>query len=553
MPSKSSLSVSLTPEWAAFIADKVQSGEYRSASEVVRAGLRTLTQESRKDQPKGTAPAPCDLSFLDDGSEMGRLMRAHDWSRTALGPLATWPQSLKTTVGILLRSPIPIVLLWGPDGVMIYNDAYSVFAGGRHPLLLGAKVREGWPEVADFNDHVMQVVLGGGTLSYQDQELTLYRKGRAEQVWMNLDYSPVLDESGRPAGVLAIVVETTERVLAEQRVAAEGERFRSLFQKAPGFMAMLRGPEHVFEIVNDSYVQLIGHRDVIGKPVRTALPEIQGQGFLELLDTVFTSGEPFRGHALPVKLQRQPHGPVEERFVDFVYQPISDSTGRVTGIFVEGYDVTERVEGEDKQKLLLRELNHRVKNLFAIASGMVTISARSASTPREMAQVLHGRLNALARANELIRPGLIGTEQDQDRTTLDQLVKTILLPYVDEARAKDQECIIIDGPAVPVGGNAVTSLALALHETATNAAKYGALAAPKGCIRVDWHVKDTDLHLRWEETDGPALTSPPQIQGFGSSLVQRSIAGQLHGQIKYDWRQDGVTVHVTVPLERLSQ
>ncbi|MDR3468573.1 MAG: PAS domain S-box protein [Xanthobacteraceae bacterium] len=116
----------------------------------------------------------------------------------------------------MLRSPVPIVLLWGADGVMIYNDAYSEFAGGRHPRLLGSKVREGWPEVADFNDNVMRVGLGGGTLAYKNQELTLYRHGRPEQVWMNLDYSPVLDEAGHPAGVIAIVVETTQRVMAER-------------------------------------------------------------------------------------------------------------------------------------------------------------------------------------------------------------------------------------------------------------------------------------------------------------------------------------------------
>ena len=136
-------------------------------------------------------------------------------------------------------------MLWGPDGVMIYNDAYSVFAGNRHPKLLGSKVREGWPEVAEFNDHVMKVGLAGGTLAYQDQELTLNRKGGPEQVWMNLDYSPVLDESGEPAGVIAIVVETTARVMADRQLAAEKEQFSQLFEQAPSFMAMLRGPEHL--------------------------------------------------------------------------------------------------------------------------------------------------------------------------------------------------------------------------------------------------------------------------------------------------------------------
>ncbi|WP_246696986.1 GAF domain-containing protein [Methylobacterium planeticum] len=160
-----------------------------------------------------------DERFFAGGGELGALVRGHDWAATSLGPIGAWPQSLRTMVGVVLLSPVPIVMLWGADGVMIYNDAYSVFAGGRHPALLGSKVREGWPEVAEFNDNVMRVGLAGGTLAYKDQNLTLHRYGRPEPVWMNLDYSPVLDESGNPAGVIAVVVETTERVLAERRKA----------------------------------------------------------------------------------------------------------------------------------------------------------------------------------------------------------------------------------------------------------------------------------------------------------------------------------------------
>ncbi len=155
--------------------------------------------------------------FFGGGGELGELVRTFDWAATSLGPIDAWPQSLRTTVGTLLLSPVPIVLLWGEDGVMIYNDAYSGFAGGRHPRLLGSKVREGWPEVAAFNDNVMRVGLAGGTLSYKNQELVLFRfAGQPEQAWMNLDYSPVFDESGQPAGVIAIVIEMTERVLAER-------------------------------------------------------------------------------------------------------------------------------------------------------------------------------------------------------------------------------------------------------------------------------------------------------------------------------------------------
>ena len=165
--------------------------------------------------------------FLLGGGEMARLIAGHDWSRS-LGPVADWPGSLKTTVGLMLHSPVPLVLLWGTDGIMIYNDAYSVFAGARHPRLLGAKVREGWPEVADWNDNIMKVGLAGGTLSYREQELALDRRGKLEPCWLNLDYSPVIDESGKPGGVIAIVVEITEQVMAARDQAAGEERLRLL-------------------------------------------------------------------------------------------------------------------------------------------------------------------------------------------------------------------------------------------------------------------------------------------------------------------------------------
>ena len=176
------------------------------------------------------------LAFLTGGGQLGELMRSFDWSRTPLGPAAAWPQSLKTATALLLRSPVPMVLLWGDDGIMIYNDAYSAFAGARHPQLLGSKVREGWDEIADFNDNVMTVGLSGGTLAYKDQELRLHRLGRPEQVFMNLDYSPVLDESGRPAGVLAIVIETTERVAAERRQAEAEAAVRAERDRAQGVL-----------------------------------------------------------------------------------------------------------------------------------------------------------------------------------------------------------------------------------------------------------------------------------------------------------------------------
>ncbi len=191
---------------------------------------------------------------------MGALIRAFDWTKTPLGPIAGWPQSLKTAVDIVLRSPVPLVMLWGRDGIMIYNDAYSVFAGGRHPHLLGSKVLEGWPEVADLNRRVMEVGLRGETLSFRDEHLVLYRSGRPEDLWVDLDYSPLLDESGKPAGVLAIVVETTERVRAEKALRESEAQFRT-------FASVM--PNHVWSATPDGKLDWFNHQvhEYTGAPI----------------------------------------------------------------------------------------------------------------------------------------------------------------------------------------------------------------------------------------------------------------------------------------------
>ena len=166
------------------------------------------------------------------GAEMAQRIRAFDWSATELGPIENWPCSLSSTVQMLLASPMPMVMLWGRVGYMIYNDRYSEFAGGRHPYLLGTPVELGWPEVAEFNRNVLETCLAGGTLSYRNLPLELLRNGRPEEVWMDLYYSPVADDSQQPAGVMVMVIETTEHVKSErvrqelthnleQRVAAE--------------------------------------------------------------------------------------------------------------------------------------------------------------------------------------------------------------------------------------------------------------------------------------------------------------------------------------------
>ena len=491
-----------------------------------------------------TPPMPTDdpFAFLGHDGSAAQLVRDFPWGTTPLGRVETWPQSLKTATALLIHSPVPMVMLWGESGVMIYNDAYSVFAGHRHPALFGSNVREGWPEVADFNDNVMKVGLGGGTLAYQDQELTLHRKGYPEQVWMNLDYSPVLDEDGKPAGVIAIVIETTDRVLAERRNREEFHRLQRLFAQAPTFMAMVSGPDRRFTLVNPEYRKLIGGRDVMGLTVRDALPEVVDQGFFDLLDHVFASGEAVTRAAQPILLRWRDEGPLEERFVDFVYQPIRDEDGTVAQIFVQGSDVTERVRAENHQRLLINELNHRVKNTLAAVQSIVTQTLRHAADPGDASRAITARIMALSGAHNVL------TRESWDGADLRTLVETAIHPF----QGPGPDAFQLSGPDMRVGPYAAISISLALHELATNAVKYGALSTPAGRVRIGWSVgADQVFRLEWIETGGPVVT-PSDRRGFGSRLILQVLPDQLQGAAELEYRPAGIAFRLTASVDAVS-
>jgi PAS domain S-box-containing protein len=287
---------------------------------------------------------------LAGGGDMAARIAAFDWT-ASLGPVEAWPQSLKTIVGFMVHTPVPLVLLWGADGIMIYNDAYSVFAGKRHPGLLGSKVRQGWPEVADFNDHVMKVGLGGGTLSYKNQELALDRFGKLEPAWMNLDYSPVIDESGKPGGVMAIVVETTEQVTAERRVQTEGARLAQTEQRLQIALSAGRGiGTWDWDVKNDRVVadarfaRLYGvdpERARLGAPIAEFFggvhPEDAARVQADVARSVAT-GERFNS----VYRLVQPDGSV--RWVEAEGQCTRDAEGQPLNFAGFTFDVTERIE-----------------------------------------------------------------------------------------------------------------------------------------------------------------------------------------------------------------
>ncbi len=287
-----------------------------------------------------------ELRFLGGGGEAGSLMRGLDWSASPLGHPTTWPQSLRSVVGLLLNSKFPMFVAWGPDLGFLYNDAYGEILGAKHPAAMGARFRDIWAEIWTDIVPMIDAALAGEGTYHQDLMLVMNRKGYDEKTWFTFSYSPLRDEAGDVAGMFCAVTETTDRVLAERRLASERERLATLFEQAPLFMAMVEGPEHRFQLVNHAYLNLIGREDIAGKPVAEVVPEAVRQGYVAMLDQVYQTGEPVVAVGARLEVAAPGKEALTERYIDFVISPLKDAEGSVTGILVAGADVTGRVQSE---------------------------------------------------------------------------------------------------------------------------------------------------------------------------------------------------------------
>jgi PAS domain S-box-containing protein len=488
-----------------------------------------------KSDNSGESPAkrsPVDLDFLAGGGEMGERVRALDWSKTPLGPVSKWPQSLKTSVSTCLNSRFPILIWWGQELVKIYNDAYRPLIGSKHPWALGSPGREVWPEIWNvIGPMLKQVTERGEATVSEDLLLLLERDGYAEECYFSFSYSPIRDESGRVGGVFTPVVETSERVIGARRLhtlrdlasvfgaqartssdayaaaikvlaanpydlpfaviylfdskrtqanliahtgppnfpsrvdlraegwqrllastigescmldmnavkldplpqspwghapeqaiavpilpanttepigfllagvsvrkrldesyrsfyaqvadqiastiweadavererklreTAEAERsqIRELFLNAPAGIMVTTGPEHHITLANRQYVELIGRSsaaEVVGKPIRQALPELEDQPFFGWMDEVYRTGVPFVGREVLARLRRGPAGEQADAYFNFVYQPHRSADGRIDGLLIHVVDISDQVR--TRQEIETREEQFRV-------------------------------------------------------------------------------------------------------------------------------------------------------------------------------------------------
>jgi PAS domain S-box-containing protein len=232
--------------------------------------------------------------------------------------------------------------------------------------------------------------------------------------------------------------------------------------------------------------------------------------------------------------------------------PLADATGKIVGASKIARDITVRRQAQEVQSLLLGEMRHRINNLFAITNALVTLSARMSKTPLEMEAAIKERLAALSRAQQLTRRGLIQAESEfSGQPTLKGLIHAIFAPYVT-AGSNSPERIVVTGCDQEINDSAVTSIALLLHELATNAAKYGALSASAGVVHIDCSSKEDWLVMTWEERGGPPIKGTPNREGFGGSLARKIVANQFSGRLCNEWNASGLTIRIEIPLAHLN-
>ncbi|HEX8192802.1 MAG TPA: HWE histidine kinase domain-containing protein [Allosphingosinicella sp.] len=508
---------------------------------------------------------------------MAEAIAAFDWAATPLGPRADWPAELRVATELCLRASVPSAVYWGPERRLIYNDAWAPVLRERHPSALGQPAASVWPDIWDlvrpsFDD----VAATGAGLSIYEQMLPMRRGGTVDETYWNYSLTPIVGAGGEVLGILNQGIEITKALLAERRLSfqiALADRLRGVtdpeevkhaatellgrylgvsrvgyaeVDEASGTVAVksdwtrdpgtasLGGQSALINVFGDEALAFLHTGETMAIPDIRALP-LLGPELIEAWEKVgmraFITVPLVRDGRLKGLLYvHEPQPRFWKRSEAAMARDVAERT----------WDSVERALAEQRQRLLINELNHRVKNTLATVQAIAFQTLKGDIPLAEARTRFEARLLALSRAHGLL------TAQNWEGASLARVVAD-----ATEYLAGEQGRFEVSGEEVLLAPRPALALALAFHELGTNAAKYGALSTEDGTVSITWKNVAGTLCIEWRERGGPPVVQPER-RGFGSRLIERGLAADLGGRAALVFGADGLVCTIEAGLTGLT-
>lgn len=503
---------------------------------------------------------------------MARRIRGFDWSAHPFGPPEGWPQSLRSALGICLHSAFPTAIYWGPELRLLYNDAWAPIPGPRHPAALGKPAQEVWADIWDILWPQFRGLLESGEGFFaENQMLPMRRYGFEEETYWNYSFSAIRGEDGRIKGIFNCGYEITETVLGQRRlqfILSLSERLHAQSDPDAAIAIAIAALGEHLQAVHVGYCEPArggGLAAVHDWAARGLAPAPAGLAIAELgadLERNLTRGQAVRIDDVEVYCRTTEAGSActsvfaalqarggiivpgisSGRLVCAVYVMTAEPRRWTYGDLLTLQEAVERthdmvaiLRNEQQKRLLMREVDHRAKNVLAVVQAVVRLT--EADSTDAFRRVVDGRIAALARAHELL------AESRWEGLDLESLVRRELGAFGGGGNLR------IEGPLLRVPPEMSQTVALTLHELATNAAKYGALRDSGGTLSVTWQTADGRILLDWRETTSRPIAPPQGRRGFGTELLNSSVRRQPGGEITFDWAEDGLKCRLVLPLE----
>jgi len=477
-------------------------------------------------------------------SETATLIQRTDWSSTPLGAVETWPQSLRVVVSLIVSSMVPMGVLWGPDGIQLYNDLYIPILGARHPAAFGQPVRSIWPDVWHRVEGIYDQVRSGKGIIFRDHPWIPVDSSAAEAPTFSTSVSPLRDDEGAVVGLHAMTINTTERVRiaraklrADDTIRRNQARFRAVAELVPSLLWSSE-PDGRVNWFNQRYLSYTGQ----------TLSEALERGWMDAVHpddraaSIRVYGEAFTaGRAVDVEERIRSGADGSFRWFLCRAEALRED-GNVVQWFGSATDIHDLRRAREHQRLLTAELQHRVRNTLAVVRSIARRTVEASTDLDDFASHFDGRLGAFARTQAMV------TRNPSSGIDLEYMI-------ADELRAhggREGDRIQIRGPHMVLRPSAAETIGLAIHELATNAVKYGALSSPEGRIQIRWSIRDRGgkprLRFTWIESGQNLAPGEPSRRGFGFDLLERNLTYELEADVCLSVEQTGLHFRVELPL-----